>query len=96
MTQQYLAGELSLRLAQLQTVAADTVWVRDLSRLRREAETIPLLTLHFVAMRALDLADDLCWDSLTRGDAAAFERQAATCADLLQFGVCARLLDEAP
>jgi hypothetical protein len=46
-------------------------------------------------MRALALADDLCWDSLDRGDTAAFTRQAAVCDELREFGVCADLLDEA-
>lgn len=31
MTQQYLAGELSLLLARLQAVATDTQWVCDLA-----------------------------------------------------------------
>jgi hypothetical protein len=54
---------------------------------------MPLLTLPLVAVRALELADTLCWDSLTRGDSGAFFRQ-AICAELWQFGVCADLLDE--
>jgi hypothetical protein len=95
MTQQYLAGELSLLLAQLQAVAANTAWARDLTRLRQEAETMPLMTLSLVAEAALEVADDVCWDSLERGDIAAFVRQATICAELWQFGVCADLLDEA-
>jgi hypothetical protein len=55
---------------------------------------MPLMTLPLVAVRALELADTLCWDSLTRGDTGAFVRQAAICAELWQFGVCADLLDE--
>lgn len=93
MTQQYLAGELSLLLAQLQAVATDAAWVRDLARLRQEAETMLLMTLPLVAVRALALADTLCWNSLTRGDTGAFVRQAAVCAELWEFGVCADLLD---
>lgn len=94
MTQQYLAGELSLLLAQLQAVATNTDWVQDFARLRQEAETMPLERLPLVAMRALELADTLCWDSLTRGDTGAFVRQAAICDELWQFGLCADLLDE--
>jgi len=94
MTQQYLAGELSLLLAQLQTVATDNARVRDLARLRQEAETRPLPALPSVAVRALELADSVCWDSLARGDTAAFVHQAAICAELWQFGVCAGLLEE--
>jgi hypothetical protein len=48
-----------------------------------------------VAVDALALAEGLCWDSLTRGDTAAFCRQAAVCAELHEFGVCAGLLKEA-
>jgi hypothetical protein len=96
MTQQYLAGELSLLLAQLQAVASETIWSRHLARLRHEAETMPLMTLPSVAVRALALADRMCWDSLTRGDAAAFIGQAAISAELWQFVVCADLLSEGP
>jgi hypothetical protein len=45
-------------------------------------------------VRALALTDGLCWDSLERGDSAAFTCQAAICAELCDFGVCARLLEE--
>ena len=48
-----------------------------------------------VTVRALALAESLCWDSLNRGDTAAFTRQAAVCAELHEFGVCAGLLKEA-
>jgi hypothetical protein len=96
MTQQYLAGELSLLLAQLQAVATETAWVPELGRLRQEAETMPLPTLPLVAARALQLGDDVCWDTLTRGDTVAFARQAAICAELWEFGVCADLFQEEP
>ena len=94
MTQQYLAGELSSLLGELQTVAADQASARDLARLRREAETWPVAALSSVAVRALVVSDDLCWDSWTRADAAAFARQAALCAELREFGVCAGLLED--
>jgi hypothetical protein len=94
MTQQYLAGELSVLLARLQAVATNQAAVREVAQLRREAETGPLTALTFVVMRALALSDRLCWDSLERGDAAAFACQAAICAELREFAVCAGLLDE--
>jgi hypothetical protein len=59
------------------------------------AETEPIPALGLVIVRALAPADDLCWDSLNGGDTAAFTRQAAACAELREFGVCADLLDEA-
>ena len=94
MTQQYLAGELSSLLGELQTVANNGTSARDLARLRHEAETWPLPALSSVAVRALVLTDDLCWDSLTRSDAASFARQAALGAELHEFGVCAGLLED--
>ena len=86
MTQQYLAGELSMLMAQLQGVATDDASARDIAALRHEAETRPLMTLPLVAVQALEMADRVCWDSLTRGDIAAFVHQAAVCADLLEEG----------
>jgi hypothetical protein len=94
MTQHYVAGELSLRLGELQAVATDQEGAREVARLRYEAETVPLATLGSVVVRALGLADRLCWNSLGCGDALAFSRQAAICADLWEFGICARLFEE--
>jgi hypothetical protein len=93
MTQQYIAGELSLRLGQLQAAARDQDRATQLARLRYEAETIPR-SLRSVAARALGLGDRLCWDSLGRGDASAFGRQAAICAELWEFGLSAHLFEE--
>ncbi len=92
MTRQYLAGELSVRLARLQAVAVDEAAVRAVTCLRHEAETQPTTALGGVAARALDLADDLCWTSLGHGDMAAFSRLSAISADLYEFGICADLL----
>jgi len=94
MTQQYLAGELSSLLGDLQSVATSGASARELARLQHEAETWPLLALSSVAVRALVVTDDLCWDSLTRADAASFARQAALGAELHEFGVCAGLLED--
>jgi hypothetical protein len=94
MTRHYLAGELSMLLARLQAVATDQASVRNVSHLRREAETGPLSALGLVVVRALGLADGLCWESLRRGDSAAFDRQAAIGAELREFALCAGLLEE--
>ena len=94
MTQHYLAGELSVLLAQLQAADTHQAAVRDVAQLRREAETGPVTTLPSVVVRSLALTDRLCWDSLERGDPAAFTCQAAICAELRDFGICARFLDE--
>jgi hypothetical protein len=94
MTQQYLAGELSLILARLQAVATNQASARDVAYLRHEAEAGPLTALPSVAVRALGVTDCLCWDSLTRGDTEAFTRQAVIGVELREFGVCAGLLGE--
>jgi hypothetical protein len=92
MMQDYLIGELSARLERLQSATAATT--ADLARLRERVETRPAAELPAETAQALALADRLCWDSLSSGDTAAFERQAAVSADLRTFGICARLLDE--
>ncbi len=96
MTRQYIAGELSLILGELQAVATTEATVRDVVHLRQEAETAPIASLASVIMRALELTDGVCWDSLTCGETAAFTREAAICAELWEFGVCANLLEEGP
>jgi hypothetical protein len=95
MTQQYVAGELSLLLAQLRAVATNPVSARGVAGLRREAETLPPTALASVAVRAMALGDRMCWDSIACGDTAAFDHQAAACATLHEFGVCAGLLEDA-
>jgi hypothetical protein len=91
MTQEYLIGELSVRLEQLQSATTHSA-ARDVTRLRYQVEAGPPAGLAWAAARALALADVLCWESLSQGDAAAFIQQARASAELHQFGVCARLL----
>ncbi len=95
MTQQYLAGELSVLLSNVEAVTTTKAARCAAWSLRHAAETEPIQALRSVTVDALALADGLCWESLTRGDAVAFTRQAAVCAELHQFGVCAGLLKEA-
>ncbi len=94
MTQQYLVGELSLILGELQVVATNEAAVRDVVRLRQEAETTPPAALGPVVVRAVKLIDRLRRDALTRGETAAFIRETTICAELWEFGVCAGLLEE--
>jgi hypothetical protein len=94
MTQQYLAGELSLLLGQLQDAMMNEASVVEVAHLRQRAETGPRSALAAVALRALEVADWACADSLTRGDAASFIRQAAVGAELWEFGISAGLLEE--
>jgi hypothetical protein len=92
MTQQYLSGELSTLLYQLRTVTTCPQHAREVERLRLQAETLPVGALGRVMACALDLTEALCWESLARGDAAAFARQAEVSAQMYEFGVCAGLL----
>ena len=95
MTRQYVAGELSVLLAHVQAVTTTEASERDAWSLRHAAETEPIPALGSVTERALALTEHLCWDSLSRGDTAAFTRQAAVCAELHEFGIYAGLLKEA-
>ncbi|HEV8489798.1 MAG TPA: hypothetical protein VGQ58_08455 [Candidatus Limnocylindrales bacterium] len=94
MTQQYLVGELSLILGELQAVATSETAARDVGRLRREAESTPPVALGPVVVRAVLLTNRVCWDALHRGAAAAFVREVAICAELRELGVCAGFLEE--
>lgn len=92
MTQDYLVGEMSVCLQHLEAVTAGQEAAADVARLRRQVETSPPSKLVAEAARALAVADALCWDSLTRGDTAAFAHQARVSAELREFGICARLI----
>jgi hypothetical protein len=94
MTQQYLVGELSLILGDLQSVATNKAAERVVVRLRHKAETTPPAALGPVVVRAVKLIDRLCWDDLTRGETEAFIRETSIWAELWEFGVCAGLLEE--
>ncbi|MCX5562817.1 hypothetical protein [Streptomyces sp. NBC_00038] len=80
-------------LAELQASGTDPIATRELGRLRHEAETGPFSRLGSVALRARELTDELCRDSLRRGDVLAFARLCACGADLREFCVCAQLAD---
>ena len=94
MTQQYLAGELSVLLERVQAVTTTEAAGREAWSLRVAAETGPIQRLGCVTVRALGLIDRLCWDSLNRGDIWAFNRLAVAGAALREFGVCSGLLRE--
>lgn len=94
MTQQYLVGELSQILGALQAITTNEAAVRDIARLRQEAETTPPAELAPVVQRAVELTNRVCWDTLERGGAATFVREVAICVELRELGVCAGLLEE--
>jgi hypothetical protein len=95
MTQDYLVGEMSICLQRLEAATAERKAAAEVVRLRRQVETSPPSSLAAEVARALAVAQGLCWGSLTRGDAAAFERQARASAELREFAVCARLIADA-
>ncbi|MGQ0548886.1 MAG: hypothetical protein ACT4PY_04360 [Armatimonadota bacterium] len=94
MTQQYLVGELSQILGELQGVATNEAAVRDIARLRQEAETTPPAALAPVVERAVELTNRVCWNALEWGHVATFVREVAICVELREFAVCAGLLEE--
>ena len=94
MTQQYLVGELTLRLMQLQGSAPNRESANEFARLRRETEAAPVEALPTMTMRALRLVRGLCRESLARGDLMALTHQATMAADLREFAVSASLIGE--
>jgi hypothetical protein len=92
MTQQYVVGELSLLLAELQSVAGDADISARIAQLRRDAERRTPWGLADIETRALAMADCMCWCSLSAGNLVSFERQAAIGSQMLELGVSAGLL----
>jgi hypothetical protein len=92
MTQQYLIGELLLLLSQMRAELTCPDSRNALAGLTAEAETMPPWDLGPIAVRALQIADKACWDSLTVGDTDAFSRQARVAVALYDFGACSGLL----
>jgi hypothetical protein len=93
-TEQYIIGELSVRLVQLEAVAPNEGFACEFARLRTETEKAPFETLPYMALHALQLIRGLCRDSLARGDLQALTYQATMAAELREFAVSARLLAE--
>lgn len=96
MTQQYVVGELSSILGELQTVAIHGPAVGEIGRLRHEVEATPPWALAPLVVRAVALTNRVCGAALARGEAAAFVRQVAICAELRALGVCGGFLEEEP
>ena len=94
MTEQYIIGELSLWLAQLQATAPDEASATGFARLRMETEAAPFEALPSMTLRALHLMRGLCRDSLARGDLRTLSHQATMAAKLREFAVAASLLVE--
>jgi hypothetical protein len=83
MTQQYIVGEFSSLLAELQPAPVGRVAaVHDL---RRAVESSPLPALSQLAHEALDLTDVICWAALEEGDVSGFRRYAKIAVALGEF-----------
>jgi hypothetical protein len=92
MTQQYIAGQFSLLLAELQPVSG--VWRRRVDALRSDVEHAPLARLPDLAFEAMALTDRICWTALERGDMGDFCGVATTAVALADFAVNAGLVPE--
>jgi hypothetical protein len=90
MTQQYMVGQLSALLSELESARGE--WRAVVRDLRRDVETSPLTRLPELARQALDLTDRICWADLEDGDAGGFDRHAQTALALHEFADSARLL----
>ena len=93
MTQQYLIGQFSLLLEDMQPSPGDRLaWaVRDL---RREVERSGVQMLPRLAREAMVLSDRICWGALERGDAVGFCRYAKAAVALGEFADAAGLLPD--
>ena len=90
MTQQYIVGQLSSLLSELESVRGE--WRGDVRELRRDVESSPLTRLPELARRALNLIDMICWADLEDGDTRGLTRHARTALALHEFADSARLL----
>jgi hypothetical protein len=91
MTQQYIAGEFSALLAELQPAPSASL-ANAVHDLRREIELGPLPGLPRLAREAMTLTDLTCWVALEQGDVGGFSRCAGAAVALREFAVSANLL----
>jgi hypothetical protein len=90
MTQQYLIGQLSVLLEELQPRPGERL-AAAVSDLRQAVESSPVQTLPRLAHEALSLTDTICWAALERGDRNAFTRYAKAAVALGDFADTAGL-----
>lgn len=83
MTQQYLIGEFSALLGDLERTAAE--WQPAVHGLRREIESSSVAMLPEFADEATELIDTICWTALHRGDVTRFCSCATAAAVLGEF-----------
>ena len=83
MTQQYIVGQFSVLLEDVQPSAGE--WLEAVRRLRREVESCPLSMLPGLAREAMGLTDLICWSALEHGDVKRFCGCARSAAALGEF-----------
>jgi len=91
MTQQYIAGEFSSLLAELEPAPSASL-ASAVYDLRREVELRPLPVLPRLAREAMSLTDTFCWVALERGDVGGFCHYVGSAAALREFADSANLL----
>ena len=90
MTQEYIVGQFSTLLGELQTSLGEYSAV--VSQVRREVESSPVGHLPDLVSKALGLTEAMCWAALGRGDAAGFDCCATAAGALWDFADSAGLL----
>jgi hypothetical protein len=93
MTQQYLIGQFSALLEDLQPSPGDCL-AAALHDLRGQVEHSSVPMLARLAREAIVLSDMICWNALDRGDAIGFCRYAKAAAALGEFTDAADLIPE--
>ena len=84
MTQQYLIGQLSTLLEELQPPPGEML-AGDVRGLRQEVEHSGVQMLPVLAREAIVLGDVICWVALERGDSDGFRRYASAVVALGDF-----------
>jgi hypothetical protein len=84
MTQQYMIGQFSVLLEELQPPPGECL-AAAVHDLRRDVEGAPLPMLPKLARDAMNLTDMICWAALERGDPNGFCRYANAAVALGEF-----------
>lgn len=92
LTQQYIVGQFSVLLEELQPPAGE--WLAAVRELRGDVESCSLSMLPRLAQQAIGLTDLICWSALERGDVDGFCGCARSAAALGEFIDNAGLLQE--
>jgi hypothetical protein len=84
MTQQYLIGQFSVLLEDLQPSSGDCL-AAAVHDLREEVEHSSVPMLSTLACQAIALSDRICWGALERGDPIGFSRYVGAAIALGEF-----------